>query len=127
MDLIQEIIKQVGVNESQAKGGAGLLFKLAQDKLGGADFASLTKAIPQVNDLIKHVPAPSGAAGLLGGLAKSVGGGNLGSLASMAGSLSALKLDKDTLGKFVPVILGFLKQQGNGQLADMIGKFIPKI
>jgi len=127
MDIIQEIMKQVGVSETQAKGGAGLLFKLAKDKLSGADFSSLAKSIPQVNDLIKQVPAPSGAAGMLGGLAKSLGAGDLGSLAGMASSLSSLKLDKNTISKFVPVIIDYLKKQGNGQLADLIGKYIPKM
>ena len=47
MELLQEIMKAAGVNETQAKGGAGLLFKMAQDKLAGSDFASLTKAMPR--------------------------------------------------------------------------------
>lgn len=127
MDLIQEIMKQVGVDETQAKGGTGLLLKLAQSKLSGADFSSLTKAVPQANDLIKQVPAPSGAAGLLGGLAKSLGGDKLGDLAGMAGSLSSLKLDKNTIGKFVPVIVDYLKKSGNSQVAELIGKFLPKL
>jgi len=127
MDIIQEIVKQVGVSESQAKGGAGLLFKLAKDKLSGADFSSLAKSIPQMNDLIKQAPAPSGAAGMLGSLAKSLGAGDLGSLAGMASSLSSLKLDKDTISKFVPVIIDYLKKQGNAEVAALISKFLPKL
>jgi Protein of unknown function VcgC/VcgE (DUF2780) len=127
MDLIQELIKQVGVNEQQAKGGAGLLFKLAQSKLSGGDFASLAKAVPTINDLIKQVPSSSGMGGLLGGLAKSIGGDKLGDLAGMASSLSSLKIDQQTLGKFIPVIVEFVKKQGNPELAALIGKFIPKL
>jgi len=127
MDLIQEIIKQVGVNEQQAKGGAGLLFKLAQSKLSGGDFANLAKAVPNINELIKQVPSSSGMGGLLGGLAKSIGGDKMGDLAGMASSLSTLKIDQQTLRKFVPVILEYLKKQGNPELAAMIGKFIPNV
>ncbi|MBN1270552.1 MAG: DUF2780 domain-containing protein [Kiritimatiellae bacterium] len=31
-ELIGQLVKQLGVQEAQAKGGAGLLFKLAQSK-----------------------------------------------------------------------------------------------
>ena len=33
MELIQQLVSSLGVNEDQAKGGAGLLFNLAKDKL----------------------------------------------------------------------------------------------
>jgi len=125
MDLIQEIMKQAGVNETQAKGGLGILLKVAQDKLSGADFSSISSAIPNVDSLIKQIPAASGAAGLLGGLAKSFGSKDLGGLAPLAGSLSALKLDKNTLAKFLPVVLEFLKSKGQGGLADKIAGFLP--
>ncbi len=123
MDLIQEIIKAVGVNEAQAKGGAGLLFKMAQDKLASGDFASLTKALPQVTDLIKS--APSSGGGLMGAFASALGGGSLGGLASIAGALTSLKIDPQTLGKFVPVILDVVKQKAGPELAAALAKLIP--
>ena len=127
MDLIQEIMKQVGVDETQAKGGAGALFKVAQDKLDGADFSKLAGAIPGIDDLIKSVPSGSGMSGMLGGLAKSFGGADLGSLAALVGSLSSLNLDKDTLSKFLPVILSYLKDKGLGDIVEKIVKAIPSI
>jgi len=122
MDLIQEIVKVVGVNEAQAKGGAGLLFKLAKDKLGGGDFASLSKAIPQVNDLINA--APSSGGGLLGAVS-ALGGAKLGGLAGMAGALTSLKLDPQTLSKFAPVILEFVKQKAGPEMSTMLAKLLP--
>jgi hypothetical protein len=123
MDLIQEIIKAAGVNEAQAKGGAGLLFKMAQDKLASGDFASLTKALPQVTDLIKA--APSSGGGLMGAFSSVLGGGSLGGLASIAGALTSLKMDPQTLGKFVPVILDVVKQKAGPELAAALAKLIP--
>ena len=35
MELIDQLTSNLGVNETQAKGGAGLLFKLAKDGLSG--------------------------------------------------------------------------------------------
>ena len=73
-ELIQQLVSQLGVNPDQAKGGAGLLFKVAQSKLGG-DFSKITQALPAVTDLIKAAPAEGGASKLLGGLASAIGGG----------------------------------------------------
>ena len=44
-ELIQQLVSQLGVQPDQAQGGAGLLFKLAQDRLGG-DFGTLSAALP---------------------------------------------------------------------------------
>jgi hypothetical protein len=125
MDLIQELIKATGVTPQQAEGGAGALFKMAQDKLGAGDFSKLTSAIPQIQELIKAAPS-SGGGGLLGSIAQSLGGSQLGGLASMAGMLTSLKLDPATIGKFVPVIIQFVQQQGSPELAAMLQKILPK-
>ena len=43
MDLLQMLTSQLGVTQDQAEGGAGLLFKMAKEKLGSDDF--LTKPV----------------------------------------------------------------------------------
>jgi len=55
-ELIARLVGQLGINESQAGGGAGLLFKLAKEKLGG-DFSKVTGALPGVAELIQKAPA----------------------------------------------------------------------
>lgn len=124
MDLIQQIVSAVGVSEQQAKGGAGLLFKLAKDKLAAGDFSKLTQALPEVTSLVTSAPASSGG-GLLGSLAGALGGGSLGNLASMAGALTSLKLDPQTISQFIPVILDVVKQKGGPELAAMLAKLLP--
>jgi hypothetical protein len=54
--LIQQLVSQVGVQEGQARGGAGLLFKLAREKLSSGKFARITQAIPGVEELINDAP-----------------------------------------------------------------------
>lgn len=110
-ELIQQLVSQLGVNPDQAKGGAGLLFKMVQSKLGG-DFSKVAQAMPEVTGLIKAAPAEGGASKLLGGLASAIGGGKAGglaNLASLAGGFSQLKLDPGMVGKFVPVVLSFIQ------------------
>ena len=130
-ELIGLLAKQLGVSEQQAQGGAGLLFKAAQEKLGG-DFSQVAQKVEGVHDLIKAAPAAGGAGGglgsLLGGLASAVGGdagkalGNAGGLAQLAGGFSSLKLDPQMIGKFVPVILQFVQSKYGGEIVALLQK-----
>lgn len=136
MELIQQLVSSLGVNEDQAKGGAGLLFNLAKDKLGAGDFQQLTDKIPGVSDLLGAAPAPStgasaggGMMGALGGVASSLGAGGLGDkmgglgdLASLASGFSQLGLSSDMVGKFVPVVLSFVQSQGGDSMKGLLEK-----
>jgi len=138
MELIQQLVSSLGVNEDQAKGGAGLLFNLAKDKLGAGDFQQLTDKIPGISDLLGSAPAPSAAAsagggimGALGGVAASLGAGGLGdklgglgNLADLASGFSQLGLSSDMLGKFVPVVLSFVQNQGGAGVKDLLEKVL---
>ena len=123
-ELIAELVKQLGVQQGQAQGGAGLLMKLAKDKLGG-DFSKVAEAVPGVEDLIKGAPEAGGMSKMLGGLAGALGGGKAGGLAdlaSLASGFSQLKLDPNMVAKFVPVILGFVKSKGGQEVMAILGK-----
>ena len=136
MELIQQLVSSLGVNEDQAKGGAGLLFNLAKDKLGAGEFQQLTDKIPGVSDLLGAAPAPSAAAsagggmmGALGGVASSLGAGGLGDklgglgdLAGLASGFSQLGLSSDMVGKFVPVVLSFVQSQGGDSMKGLLEK-----
>ena len=92
-ELVKLLMSQLSIQEGQAKGGAGLIFKLAQEKLGG-DFSKLATLVPGIQEMIASVPAAGGAGKLLGGAGKLLGGllgklaggkaGSLGELASLA-------------------------------------------
>ena len=123
-ELIAELVKQLGVQQNQAQGGAGLLLKMAQEKLGG-DFSKVASALPGVQDLIKSAPAEGGMSKMLGGLAGALGGGKgggLADLASLAGGFSQLKLDPAMIGKFIPVILNFAKSKGGQDVLALLTK-----
>jgi hypothetical protein len=72
MELIDQLTKSLGVNETQAQGGAGLLFNLAKSKLGAGDFSKVSAAVPGMDSLLSA--APAGGGGMLGGLTKIFGG-----------------------------------------------------
>jgi hypothetical protein len=122
-DLIASLVNELGVNQTQAQGGAGAIFKAAQQRLGGGQFEQLLGGIPGVKELLSKAPNPGSGGGLGGGLS-----GMLGGFASMAGRLgvsndavqgaqllaafSSLGLNKDTLMKFIPIVLKYLETHG---------------
>jgi hypothetical protein len=131
MELIDQLTKNLGVSETQAKGGAGLLLQQAKEKLSGADFSKVSSAIPGIDSLIGAAPTGgSGALGGLGGLGDlgsmipGLGGasGGLSSMAGLAGGFSKLGLDMGMIGKFIPVILSFVQSKGGEKLKAILGK-----
>ncbi len=118
MELTDLLTKQLGVKEAQAQGGAGLLFKLAKDKLGAGDFSKVSSAVPGMDGLL--AAAPSGGGGMLGGLGKMFGGG--GGLAGVAGGFSKLGLDSGMVAKFVPIILQFVQSKGGDGAKGLLEK-----
>ena len=125
-ELVKLLMSQLSIQEGQAKGGAGLIFKLAKEKLGG-DFSKLSGFIPGIQELIASAPAGGGAGKLLGGLLGKLGGGkagSLGDLASLAEVFSKLGLNQEMVAKFIPVITEFLKGKGGADAVALLGKLV---
>jgi hypothetical protein len=124
MELIDEIVKNLGINEDQAKGGTGLLLKMAKDKLGADEFSEVENAIPETDDVIRSAPESGGIAGALGGIASSLGAEKLGNIASLSGGFSKLGLDSGMIGKFAPIILSFVQSKGGDTAKSILEKVI---
>jgi hypothetical protein len=107
--LIDTLVKQLGVNEKQAQGGAAVIFKAARDKLGGGEFDKLLGNLPGAAQLADRAPATGGLGKMFGGLAGALGGGNAAILANVVTSFGSLGLTQDHARQFVPVIIEFLR------------------
>ncbi len=124
MDLVNMLTSQLGINEDQAAGGAGLLFKMAKEKLGDGDFSKIAEAVPDVSNLLSKAPAESGGGlmGAIGGIASAFGADKLGDLASLAGGFSKLNLDENMIGNFIPIILNFVKDKAGDEVMGLLSK-----
>lgn len=123
MELIQQLTQNLEVDETQAKGGAGLIFKMAKEKLGDGEFAQLASAVPAVSNLIGEAPTGGkGLAGAIGGLTGAMGGGGgqLANMAALAGGFGQLGLNPAMASKFVPVILSFVQSQGGEGVKNIL-------
>jgi hypothetical protein len=125
MELIQQLTQGLGVDESQAKGGAGLIFKMVQEQLGDGDFAQIANALPGIGNLIGEAPAGGkGIAGAIGGLAGMMGGdsggGQMANMAALAAGFSQLGLNPGMATKFIPIILSFTQSKGGDGIKDIL-------
>ena len=124
MELIQQLTQNLPVDETQAKGGAGLIFKMAKEQLGDGEFAQVASAIPGINKLIGEAPAGGkGIAGAVGGLAGALGGGSggqLSNMAALAGGFGQLGLNPAMASKFIPIILSFTQSQGGEGVKNIL-------
>lgn len=126
MELLNMLVQNLGVNEEQAKGGAGLLFKMAKEKLGDGDFSQIASAVPGMEEMLGAAPESGGMAKAVGGLTSGLGGklGQLGSLAGVASGFSKLGLEKDMIGKFIPTILSFVQSKGGDSAKNLLANIL---
>jgi len=126
MELIELLVNNLGIQEGQARGGAGLLFRLAKDTLGEGDFSKLSEHVPGIDQLISAAPTSGGLKGAVGGMLSKLGGGTskLGNLASLAGGFSELGLDSGMIGKFIPVVLSFVQSKGGDDIKSLLEKVL---
>ncbi|MDJ0575426.1 MAG: DUF2780 domain-containing protein [Xenococcaceae cyanobacterium MO_234.B1] len=126
MELIQQLTSNLDVDENQAKGGAGLIFQLAQQQLGDSEFAQVASVVPGMSDLMGAAPAAGGGlAGAIGGLAGAFGGGGkVASLAALAGGFGQLGLKPTMVSQFVPIILSFVQNQGGDGVKDLLAQVL---
>lgn len=101
--LVGQLQNQLGVTETQAVGGTSALLQLAKNQLGADTMSSLTNKT-------------SGLSGLMGG-GSSLSESLLSRISSMDGvqsAFSALGMDSAMIQQFVPIVMGFLGDQGVG-------------
>lgn len=128
-ELIEMLTSRLGVEEGQAKQGAGLLFSKAKEQLGESDFAKLASHVPGIDTLLGEAPEAEaaqagGLMGMLGGAAEKFGLGGVGSIADIAAGFSKIGIPTDKLTDFASVVLEFIEKQGGTDARAMIEKFL---
>lgn len=101
--LVGQLEDQLGITETQAMGGTGALLQLAKNEFGSNTMSTLTNK-------------SSGLSGLLGGDSGLSGSllSNISSMNEVQSAFSALGMDSAMIQQFVPIIMGFLGDQGVG-------------
>jgi hypothetical protein len=122
MQLIPLLTKNFGVTEPQAKGGTGAIFDYVKQKVSAEDFATVTKALPGVDSLLKFAPKTSDLSGQIGGLSSALGNKSdlAGGMAGLTGSFAKLGLDAGMVDKYVKTILDFSQSEAGSTVTNII-------
>jgi len=118
-NLLNTLGSELEITPEQAIGGTGALLGLARNQLSSTDYEQLSKAVPGL-DLLSGENALGGLSGLgelLGesGNASALSnalGGNVKDTDDLNNAFSALGMDIGMIGRFAPLILQYLGQQG---------------
>ncbi len=121
-ELVDLLVSNLKVDPRQASGGAAVLLKAAQDRLGAKEFGSLLGGVPGLDELIRQAPQAGGVGKLFGGFASALGGGNAATIASIVSGFSQLGLTTDHAKSFAPVILDFLRAKVGRENAEKLEK-----
>jgi len=126
-DLIKRLIKELGVNKTQAQGGLVALLRAGQQNMARADFNEFVADIPGADELLRKAPPPSTLSSLAGGLGSLFGGrSSPGRWAGLAASFTELGVDLDTAKKFGPIVIDYVRHHGGEEIVDKM-KFALKI
>jgi hypothetical protein len=128
MDIIQRLMESLGVNEDQAKGGAGLIFKVIREKLGDANFSKIAESVPGVEKLIGDAPkAKGGLSGAIKGIASALGGKaeTASDAAGLVSGFSKLGLGSGMIAQFASAIVSFVQEKGGDELKGLVEKVMP--
>jgi hypothetical protein len=119
-DLVEALQTELGVNERQASGGAGAVLKLAEERLGPAEFSMVEEAVPGVSQLLSAAPALGEAPGELAGASSALGLGDLGALTPLTGSFSMLGMSPEMIPQFTEAVIGYVQSGGGEPVAGLL-------
>lgn len=106
--LVSSLTSGLGLNATQAAGGAGALLGLAQEGLAKEDWSKIASAIPGASSLISEAKK-------LGGISK------FGSLASLGPAFSKMGLSPDQVMKLTPAVTDEVTKLAGADLGAKFG------
>jgi hypothetical protein len=125
-DILSQLAERLGILPGQAATGAGALLNLIRESASRVDFEQLLKAVPEASSWMGTAAtataqggaaAGGGLAGLIGGLAGSAGG--------LLSALAQSGLGPETATRFVPELLGLLRERADPELIQRLAGSVP--
>ncbi len=130
-EFIENIAKQLGINEAIAKQATSVIVGFIKSKLADGDFGDLASKIPGLSDLADAQPSgDEGGGGLLGGvmkMASSAIGGEAGDALELTGKLKDTGLDVGQMGSLGSGLIDFIKDKAGDGAVDMITSQMPEL
>lgn len=120
--LVSLISSKLGVTEKQAEGGAGAIFSIAKQSLSDDDFLGIAKVVPGIEKMMAAAPEEEESSGLMGTISSLFGSQSdkVENLSKLKNSFEELGLSGEMVGKFIPIILGYVKEKGGEKLMSAL-------
>lgn len=122
--LVDILVQQLGITTTQATGGAGAIFSMAQSMMSPDKFGLVSTTVPGMSQLLGAAPSltsSSVSSGLMGTAANALGqGSSLGHLAGLASSFQSLGMNSGMINQFIPVILQYVQNQGGSATMSLL-------
>ncbi len=120
-DLLGALTSQLGITSEQASGGAGALFKMAQDSLSESEFAQIADVVPGIQEMMSAAQSTNDKSSGVGALTSMLGDKSAaGNMAGLASVFSGLGMDSNMVGQFMPIILDYLQSAGGETVASLM-------
>ncbi len=121
--LVDTLVKQLGVSQTQAEGGSGALFQMAKQSMTDAAFSKVSQSVPGMDGLLAAAPKPqpqSETANLLTGLANATGNNTLSNAANLVNTFQQLDMSKGMVSQFTPILVDYVKKNGGEMTANLL-------
>jgi uncharacterized protein VcgC/VcgE DUF2780 len=118
-ELIKRLMKELGVDKTQARGGLVALLRAGQQNMKPVDFKAFVADVPGAEKLLQSAPPPSPLSSIAGGLGSLLGKrSSAGRWAGLAASFTELGVDLTTAKKFGPIVIDYVRTHGGEDLVD---------
>ena len=120
MEIVEHLVRELGVSTRQAQGGAGLLLAFAERRMNHEDFVRVADTIPAISDIIGKAPRieQRKPAPLREKISRLFGG--LGGLAGLVRAFEKLGCDKSMVVRFVDVLASYFREKGGEEIALLL-------
>jgi hypothetical protein len=121
-ELVQKICQQLNLKPEQVQGLLGTLFQMANKYLTPEQMTKINSVLPGIQNAVAGLAQTpsSGMGGMIGGVLSAIGMKSLGDMSQIAGKLKSLGIEPQHITNAVPTVTQFLKDKGQGDLANQI-------
>jgi hypothetical protein len=125
-EILRQLAERLGIRPDQAEMGAGALLSFIREHASQVDFQQLLNAVPEASSWIgKTVQGAAETGGSLFGEVAGVLGGFAGSAGGLLTALAQSGLSPESVTRFVPELLGLLKERADPALIQRLVGSVP--
>lgn len=133
-EFIAMVTRQLGIGETESRSATGGILKMVKDQLGESAFGGLLEQLPGADALVSESEAkaaePESGGGLMGSLTSLAGsllGGGDNGLAGVAKVVGDSGIGLDKAGGFLAALVAFLKEKLGDDMFATLASQLPDL